>query len=516
MKPGNLFQGKVVDGTGKPIAGAIVQTDRLDLGPLEYDWQTVADDQGHFVWDSAPEGGHPYYFTASGYRPRAEPNLLSDGRDKIIVLRKAEEGDKTVIDGHVTDAASKMPIAGFTVFLKEFKEDSVAHSRKTVSDTNGDYSVAVDPASAGCMIEIAAPGYAPQMSDRKPCRDGDQRLDFALAKGEGISGTIYSPDGKPASGAEVALCTEEEHAVLGQGYIKDQFQKTIVTADDNGEFVIEQSTNAQSICAVGEAGFAETNIEGVKGPFRITLGPWGTVQGIATSGGRLLQGEKITLVRNSGQPGVTLGREEFSAKTTVDGAFVISNVPPGNVALFRVVSNRFSAPQFVDVNAGQTPGAPLAEFDFEKVEVPTQKGLKPGDTAPPFEVKTVDGHPLRLVGFRGKYVLLDFWATWCGPCVGETPYLKATYDAYGAKSNFVMIGLSLDDAVSAPVTYARKNNIKWIQGFLGAWEESTVTKTYGVDGIPSIFLIDPEGKIIERDLRGEAIDAAVGRAVGNP
>jgi thiol-disulfide isomerase/thioredoxin len=200
----------------------------------------------------------------------------------------------------------------------------------------------------------------------------------------------------------------------------------------------------------------------------------------------------------------------------VDGGFVFSNVPPGNVVLLRMVKNRDVARQFLDVNAGQTTGAANSEFDLGETDVPLKMALKPGDIAPPFEIKTVDGQPLRLSDFRGKYVLLDFWATWCGPCVGETPHLKAVYDAFGGGEHFVMIGLSLADAVSAPANYARKNNIKWVQGFLGPWAASSVTPLYGVDGIPSIFLIDPEGKIIERDLRGDAIwGAAVERALGN-
>ncbi len=134
--------------------------------------------------------------------------------------------------------------------------------------------------------------------------------------------------------------------------------------------------------------------------------------------------------------------------------------------------------------------------------------------APPFEVKTLDGAPLRLADLRGKYVLLDFWATWCGPCVGETPFLKATYKAFGANDRFAMVSLSLDDNPAAPMDFARKNDIKWIQGFLGKWSDSKVTPMYGVEGIPSIFLIGPDGKIIARELRGDGIADAVGKALG--
>ena len=268
LKPGNHFQGRIVDAAGKPIANANVRTDRLDLGPLEYDWNSYSDDDGKFLWDSAPDGPHPYYFAATGYRPKAEPELIADGHDNIIVLRSAEDGDKTVIDGSVIDASSKKPLTNFTVSLKEFKYAAVEHSRKTIAVAAGEYSVSVDPASAGCMIEIASPGYAPQMSERKSCRDGDLRLNFTLQKGEGIAGTVYLPDGKPAAGAEVAVCTDEAGARIGRGHFFDQFQTTIVVADGNGEFILPRPDEAKSICAICDAGIAESSIAGAKGPFR--------------------------------------------------------------------------------------------------------------------------------------------------------------------------------------------------------------------------------------------------------
>jgi peroxiredoxin len=515
MKPGNHFQGRIVDQGGKPIAGAMVEMDRLDLGPLEYDWKAVADDQGRFQWDSAPEGPHPYYFSADGYRPRGEPDLVADGQDKIVSLRRAADGNKTIVDGHVTEAGSKAPITNFSLYVKEFNDDGVEHSRTAVSTTDGSYSVAVDPASGGCMIEIAAPGHAPQMSSRKAPRDGDQRLDFALEKGEGISGTILLPDGTPAAGAEVAVCSDDEAAILGQLHFNDHFQTSIVKADDNGEFNIPQLEAATGLFAVHEAGFGETNVTGVKGPFQITLAKWGAIQGIATAGGKLLQGDELVLIRESGASGLTLGRDAYGLKTDVDGGFVFSNVPPGNVSLFRVVSNKFIASKFLDVNAGQTTGGSYSEVDLGAVEAPPQTGLKVGDIAPAFETKTLNGQPLRLADYRGKYVLLDFWATWCGPCIGEIPHLKSAYDAFGSSDRFVMISLSLDNAASAPAEYARKNNIKWIQGFAGAFSQSRVAMSYGVEAIPAIFLIDPEGKIVALDLRGDAIGAAVEKALGN-
>ena len=110
-------------------------------------------------------------------------------------------------------------------------------------------------------------------------------------------------------------------------------------------------------------------------------------------------------------------------------------------------------------------------------------------------------------------MLLDFWATWCAPCRGETPNLKAVYDAYRANPKFALISLSLDNTPDAPKEYCKTNGMAWEQGYLGDWSKATLPAKYGVQGIPAIFLLDPAGKIVAADLRRDNIKPAVAAAL---
>ena len=141
-----------------------------------------------------------------------------------------------------------------------------------------------------------------------------------------------------------------------------------------------------------------------------------------------------------------------------------------------------------------------------------------GSLAPKMVTKTLDGAPLNLADYRGKYVLLDFWATWCAPCVAEIPHLKEVHDTFGKDNRFAMISLTLDDDVKAPKAFLKKRDLPWTQAFVGDEAGSVVLKDYGVEAVPAIFLIGPGGKVIARDMRGEGIKEAVAKALatGDP
>jgi beta-lactamase regulating signal transducer with metallopeptidase domain/thiol-disulfide isomerase/thioredoxin/protocatechuate 3,4-dioxygenase beta subunit len=209
-----------------------------------------------------------------------------------------------------------------------------------------------------------------------------------------------------------------------------------------------------------------------------------------------------------------------------DGGFRIDDLPPGRYRLQMRVSRYFN-PQA----SGATPDLGWLQKDLDMPEAPAGRPgepldlgaitarlfLKASDVAPDFNVERLagkgKGDRLRLGDERGKLVLIDFWATWCGPCMAEMPALKDIQKTFGADRRFRLIGISCDQTAEPVLRVIRENGLTWTHGFAGGDFGSGVMVSYGVRAIPSTFLIGPDGRILARDLRGDALKEAVAKAL---
>jgi len=148
----------------------------------------------------------------------------------------------------------------------------------------------------------------------------------------------------------------------------------------------------------------------------------------------------------------------------------------------------------------------------QKAAQKIQTGLVVGATFPDFSEKDVNGKPLSIANYKGKVVLLDFWATWCGPCRGEIPNVVATYAKYHSQG-FEVIGISLDQDRQKLLTYTGQEDMTWPQYFDGQGWSNKLAAKYGIEGIPATFLLDGNAKIIGKDLRGDDLSRAVAKAL---
>jgi len=156
----------------------------------------------------------------------------------------------------------------------------------------------------------------------------------------------------------------------------------------------------------------------------------------------------------------------------------------------------------------------VAQIKRQEEAEKAQADLVVGKAFPDFNEKDTAGKPLSLSGYRGKVVLVDFWATWCGPCITELPNVLATYEKHHS-AGFEIIGISLDQDGKKLANFVKEKKMTWPQFFDGNGWQNKLAQQYGVNSIPATYLLDREGKIVAKDLRGEKLEAAVAAALAN-
>jgi thiol-disulfide isomerase/thioredoxin len=330
----------------------------------------------------------------------------------------------------------------------------------------------------------------------------EARHTLTVSPGAAVSGRVLEQSSRqPVNGARVSVGT----AIL------DGLPHTFTSLD--GQFEIPGLPPGPTVITVHGSDHAPELIEVTTAARQVSRVEVHVAAGRTVSGtirgpdGQPAAGAEVLALAWRGHR--TLG---LSALADAAGRFTIEHAPSDAFQL------DLSAPGAALVGQPITADRHDYTFDLEKISAPATDvalaGPRAGDPCPSFTVTALDGRRWSKQDLAGKWVLLDFWATWCGPCVQELPSLKRIHARHGARPDFVMTGISrdFDQAALSRLTDNQKLGWPQVQGTGSGSDE--LCKAVGLLGIPWTLLVGPDGNVVAAGLSGSALEDQVNNALG--
>ncbi len=494
--------GRVIDDRDEsPIAGATVT-----LSAAYRQWSDRADPDGHFCIRDLPPAPAQFTVEAEGYAREtgnigdlpanaATTRPASQPAGQIIFRLKPER----IVHLTITDGKGS-PIPRVSV---EAVDEQRADYRHVITGDDGKVDL------RGLSFDARKLSLRLSHADYVSGTDFDRTIDlpadaaesqhtFTMAAAGKLTGTIMDAESRAGvMGARVSV-----------GEVVSDFTPR-AWSDMNGKYTVSGVAPGEVVVTVHLSGYAPqlrtTTVEaGDEARVDFRMSPARTIAGtVHDADGKPVAGAHVAATKWQGHE--TLG---LQAMTGPSGRFEILDAP---LDTFSVSIYKPGFKPLIDrpIDEGRSDYEFSLAVDERASRQAEAKGPAVGEPAPTFKLTTLDGKTIDLGELRGKTVLLDFWATWCGPCLAELPNMQAVYKDYGSRPDFVMIGISLDSDADALRKFVKDRQMGWNHACCEAGHAEEIAEKYGVFAIPSIYLIGPDGKIVATDLRGAALQQAV-------
>lgn len=181
--------------------------------------------------------------------------------------------------------------------------------------------------------------------------------------------------------------------------------------------------------------------------------------------------------------------------------------PEKALAVFKQIKSDFPT---VRLNGNTDDVINMLQSMVEKNKI--RSSLVPGAPFPDFNEQDLEGKPLAISNYKGKVVLVDFWATWCPPCVLELPKIQEAYNKYHDQG-FEVVGISLDEDKARLEQFVKEKKMPWPEFFDGKKWENRLAVKYGVEQTPTGYLLDREGRIIATPTAADDLDSEIAKAL---